>query len=356
MFSEKARKISKGSAFKLTLVCLTVLFLVVVGPGLLNIGSSRALAHDGRNDRGHHKPVACAQTSKAALTACRNSASSDYWLGIGACDNISDPQEKKACLDEARSSLKDDYNTCNEQFVARQEVCRELGQGPYDPVLDPQDFFSDITNIYSPFPSGNTYTYKSTAPGTGTQTIVVKVGDTTTIDVGGDSFDCLTVTDKVYDGNDTNGNLLEDTIDWYSQDGAGNVWYFGETTIAYTYDDAGNPTASTEGSWMAGMDEAKPGIIMPANPEAQINKLYRQEFFLGTAEDLGKVVGTNETVTAGDVEYTRCVHTHDTSPLEPGVIEDKWYAPNVGLVLTIGESDGTREELTSFTSPPPPSP
>src|SRR5262249_40889314 len=138
----------------------------------------------------------------------------------------------------------------------------------------------------------------------------------------------------------SSGKLLEDTIDWYSQDRDGNVLYFGETTIAYTYDDAGNPTASIEGSWMAFTDNAKPGLIMPAHPGGQVGKLYRQEFALGTAEDLGRVIATN--VRAPGTSYTGCVHTQDSSALEPGVIEDKYYAPGVGLVLTV-DPDGTRE-------------
>jgi hypothetical protein len=284
---------------------------------------------------------ACKQTSKAALTACQNSARSDYWLRKGACDNISDPAEKKTCLDEARSSLKEDYNTCTEQSGARKEVCQELGGGPYAPDIKPADFSNVINNEYFPFNEGSEYTYYSFASDGTTilQTIEVTVGGTTTIN----GFPCRIVTDKLYEGEGTDGNLLEDTIDWFSQDNTGNVWYFGETTIAYTYD-SGNPIASTEGSWMAGMDEAKPGIVMFATPDTEINKLYRQEFSLGTAEDLGKVVGINESVLAGGITYNGCVHTHDSSALEPGLIEDKYYAPGVGLVLTV-DPDGLREEL-----------
>jgi hypothetical protein len=223
-------------------------------------------------------------------------------------------------------------------------VCRELGGGPYDPDLDPADFSWNITNTYFPLPpvSGKTLTYKSTASDGTIQTIVVTVNGTTTIN----GFPCRVVTDKVYQGNGTNGKLIEDTIDWYSQDIAGNVWYFGETTIAYTYDEAGNPTASTEGSWIAFTDNAKPGLIMPANPGGQVGKLYRQEFALGTAEDLGRVIETN--VPVPGTNYTGAVHTQDSSSLEPGVIEDKYYAPGFGLVLTV-DPDGTREELISIT-------
>jgi hypothetical protein len=129
------------------------------------------------------------------------------------------------------------------------------------------------------------------------------VGGTTTIA----GVQCRVVTDKVFDKD--NNKLVEDTIDWYAQDNNGNVWYFGETTITYTYDEEGNPTASTEGSWIAGVDEAKPGIIMYGAPKNHKGELYCQEFSLGKAEDLSRVVGINESVMAGGVTYKGCVHT-----------------------------------------------
>jgi hypothetical protein len=292
--------------------------------------ASLAMAHDKDKDR---RSSACADTSKAALTACTSSATSDYWLGIGACDNLSDRREKQDCLDETQNSLDEDFATCNDQFQARQEVCQDLGRGPYDPDFSPEKFVSNPTgNDFFPLNLGSKYTYKSDS-----QRIEVEVGDTTTVK----GVQCRVVTDKVYDNA---GRLVEDTIDWYAQDKKGNVWYFGETTIAFTFDDDGNPIASTEGSWITGVDEAKPGIIMYADPGGHKGLLYRQEFLLGTAEDLGRVVGINESVTAGGVNYTGCVHTQDSSPLEPGVIEDKYYAKDVGLVLTI-DPDGTREVL-----------
>lgn len=160
---------------------------------------------------------------------------------------------------------------------------------------------------------------------------------TTTID----GFPCKVVTDKVYEGMGMSGNLLEDTIDLYSQDSDGNVWYFGETTIAYTYDE-GPPIADTEGSWIAGVDEAKPGIIMFAHPKKKIHKLYRQEFSLGTADDLGQVIEMADNlpdlpsgVSLPTGVHGPYLHTQDSTPLEPDVIEDKYYAPGVGLVLTV---------------------
>jgi hypothetical protein len=327
----------------LSVVCLLVGFLMTAGP---------AMAHGKHGGR----VAACGQTSQAALTACRNSASSDYWLGLGNCDNISGPGDKRDCLKEVATSLKEDYKTCYDQFAARQQVCRELGQGPYDPDLSSDNFVEsegDLKgNTYFPLTSGKKYTYQSILNDVVQQTIEDTVLDTTTID----GILCRKITDRVFDGDTTvadDHKLLEDTIDWYAQDNNGNVWYFGETTIAYTFDDAGNPTASTEGSWMTGTDEAKPGIIMFDIPDAkeQLGKLYRQEFSLGTAEDLGRnieVVDNLPSLPKGVSLPTGVtgpyLHTQDSSSLEPGVIEDKYYAPNVGVVLTV-DPDGTQEVL-----------
>lgn len=345
MFINRLKENSGTLIFRTALVFLLSLFVVGLVPGLLNIGTSQAQAHDGRDDWGHyrwhHKPDACSQTSNAALTACQFAAQEDYNLALGNCANVA-KSEQGDCQAEAKDDLGPALEECNEQFDARQEVCRDLGKGPYDPDIEPVDFSNVINNTYYALVQGQTYTYQSEDTEGDIQTIVVTVQGTTTID----GFPCREVTDKVYEGMGTAGNLLEDTIDWFSQDGEGNVWYFGESTIAYTYDDDGNPTPSTEGSWKAGEDGAKPGMIIPADPGGQIGELYRQEFSLGTAEDLGRVVGIGETVMAGSVTYTDCLHTQDSTPLEPGVIEDKYHAPGVGLVLTL-EPDG-REELISI--------
>ena len=71
----------------------------------------------------------------------------------------------------------------------------------------------------------------------------------------------------VHDVVKVNGKITEDTYDWYAQDKHGNVWYFGEDTKSYD-----NGHVSTEGSWEAGVDGAKPGIIMFANPDAHIGE------------------------------------------------------------------------------------
>ena len=92
----------------------------------------------------------------------------------------------------------------------------------------------------------------------------------------------IVVHDSVYE----QGVLTEDTLDWYAQDEDGNVWYFGEDTKEL--DENGN-VISTEGSWEAGVNGAKPGIVMEAKPRK--GDRYQQEFATGVAEDMAQVIG-----------------------------------------------------------------
>jgi len=137
--------------------------------------------------------------------------------------------------------------------------------------------------------------------------------------------------------------LLEDTFDWYAQDDAGNVWYLGEDTIEYLFDEEGNPIGSTtEGSWEAGVDGAIAGVIMLAEPTN--GDFYRQEFYAGVAEDAAKIIGTGRNVSIGLGDFSNCLTTKEWSPLSPGTIEHKHYCPDVGLVSI--EALGGKTEIT----------
>jgi hypothetical protein len=149
---------------------------------------------------------------------------------------------------------------------------------------------------------------------------------------------CTVVHDQVKE----DGQITEDTYDWYAQDRFGNVWYFGEDTKART--DTG---WSTEGSWEAGKHNALPGIAMFANPGAHLNLTYYQEFQRGVAEDQAQVINTNSSATVPYGSFNNCVKTKEFTRLDPTDIEHKYYAPGVGQVLTISATE--REELISIT-------
>ena len=122
--------------------------------------------------------------------------------------------------------------------------------------------------------------------------------------------------------------LVEDTLDWYAQDAQGNVWYFGEDSKTL---DGNNNVISTEGSWEAGVDDARPGILMLAHPEDGVR--YQQESAEGVAEDMAKVVSLSASVAVQYGTFTGCLKTLEWTPLDPGAREHKYYAPGIGLVL-----------------------
>ena len=144
----------------------------------------------------------------------------------------------------------------------------------------------------------------------------------------------------VRDTATANGRLVEDTFDYYAQDRKGNVWYLGEATTEY---ENGKPV-STEGSWEAGVDGARAGIVMPAHP--RVGRRYRQEDYPGHAEDAAKVLSRDEQVDVPAGHYRHVLLTKEFTPLEPRVLEYKLYARGVGPVLAFGISgDIDREEL-----------
>jgi hypothetical protein len=139
--------------------------------------------------------------------------------------------------------------------------------------------------------------------------------------------------------------LSEDTLDFFAQDQAGNVWYFGEESKSYV-DDA---LVSLEGSWQAGRDDAKPGIVMEAHPK--VKDFYRQEYAIGVAEDLAEVKALNQTVHVPAGTFSHVLETEETTPIEPDALEQKFYAPRVGLIKKVDVDTGGGTKLIAYTIP-----
>jgi hypothetical protein len=140
------------------------------------------------------------------------------------------------------------------------------------------------------------------------------------------------------------GAVVEDTYDWYAQDSAGNIWYLGEQTAEYE----DGKVVSTAGSWEAGIDGAQPGILLPAEPKPGM--AYRQEYLAGEAEDNAVVLTVTEQVEGPTGSYTAVLQTEDTTPLEPDLAEQKYYAPGIGPVLIVQISGGASRETLIETS------
>jgi hypothetical protein len=201
-------------------------------------------------------------------------------------------------------------------------------------ALDPARFTTRIDNEWFPLVPGTTYVYTGVEGGAKARD-VVSVSRATTVIAG---VRCRVVHDRLY----RRGRLAERTSDWYAQDSAGNVWYFGEATAEL---DRKGRVTSTEGTWTAGVDGAKAGTLMLAHPV--VGRSYRQEFYKGQAEDYARVIAVLHSPLAGGAQT---VLTEEWTPLEPGVLDHKLYARGIGNVVerTVKGGNDTLE-LTSIT-------
>jgi hypothetical protein len=210
-----------------------------------------------------------------------------------------------------------------------------LPQGDEPVALDPADFVATIDNPYWPMAPGSRWVYRETDGEGGVMKVVVTVTDRAKTILG------LAAT-VVHDVVSEDGEVIEDTYDWYAQDRWGNVWYLGENTTEY---EDGKP--STAGSWEAGVDGAQAGVVMPGRPE--VGLAYRQEYYAGEAEDAGEILSLDERVQVLFGVFEGVVMTKDWTPLEPNLLEQKFYAEGIGPVLAQTVSGGSdREELLSF--------
>jgi hypothetical protein len=210
-----------------------------------------------------------------------------------------------------------------------------------DPVtLDPADFSANIDNPTWPMTVGSRWVYRVTdmSDGSINREVITATRRTKLI---ADGIRARVVRDVV---RDKHGRPVEVTDDWYAQDVQGNVWYFGEHTIAYE-----NGRRTDNGSWEAGVKGAMPGIALPAAPFVGLS--YREEYSKGVAEDQSRVLALDAQVRVRAGHFKRALLTEDFSPLEPDVSELKFYAKGSGqAVLAIDVSGGTdREELIRYT-------
>ena len=205
--------------------------------------------------------------------------------------------------------------------------------------LDPADFGTSITNPWWPMRPGSRWVYRETDSEGARQRVVVTVTTRTRLIANG------VRARVVHDVVTEDGAPVEVTDDWYAQDRCGNVWYLGEATREYE----NGKVVSTEGSFEAGVDGAQAGVIMPAKPREGMR--YRQEHYAGHAEDRAEVVSLREQVEVpfGYFRRGRVLLTKEENPLEPRVLEYKFYARGVGPVLAVSVSGGSdREELLGY--------
>jgi hypothetical protein len=280
-------------------------------------------------------------------SACRAEIRDDYYVENAKCLNESEFLERIECRRDAREAYREERQVCGEQLDARLEVCAAIGEAPYDPRFEPEDFETSLAaltrpNPYFPIQVGHQWVYG------GDEDIQIDVLNETKLI---DDIICFVVRDVVSE----DGRLIEDTDDWFAVskiDGA--IWYCGEEVKDYEYFEGDVPSlpelVAIDGSFKVERDGDRAGVVFPGVP--QVGEVFRQEFSLGNAEDIGEIVSTSygwgadpeldEFVPRELAEFlchSDCVVVAEYTPIEPGVFERKYYAPGIGFFLGVNPED-----------------
>ena len=283
---------------------------------------------------------ACTASSNAAFLSCQAEIEEEYLIARGNCFNQTGSLAMVSCESLARAAMEEAEEECDDQFEARLALCAVIGEDPYDPVMSPSNFVTVEEMIANPNPwlplvPGNQWIYEAED-----EVITVTVTEDTREILGIESI-------VVHDVVMADGELIEDTDDWYAQDLDGNVWYMGE--IARNYEDG--RLADLDGSWEAGVNGAKAGILFRGNPV--VGETLRQEFLLGEAEDIGETLSVTANETSGEDAgvacQENCLQVLEYTPVEPDVAEEKFYYPGIGKILSIDLEEGIREELIEYS-------
>jgi hypothetical protein len=202
--------------------------------------------------------------------------------------------------------------------------------------IDANRFVATVDNPWFPLIPGSVYRYRGVKDGEPSREVMT----VTYVKKKILGVPATAVRDDLY----LSGRLEEQTTDWYAQERDGTVWYFGEDTREL---DRRGRTKSTSGTWQAGKDGAKPGVFMPAHP--RVGQSFRQEYLKGQAEDHFAVVTLGATVKVPAASSTSALRTREWTPLEPDVIDAKWYVRGIGTVLERTLKGGDeRNTLVSF--------
>ncbi|HJQ82957.1 MAG TPA: hypothetical protein VKA21_02700 [Candidatus Binatia bacterium] len=328
------------------------------------IGASPALGDDDEARQGATRRAwsrtPCSATAQALFAACRAEVTDDAFVKRAKCINVVAAAERAACVDELDEERDEATRLCREQRDGRLEACTLLGEVRYDPDVRPA-LFDDPRNPshpnpYFPLAVGNRWEYRG-----GGEINTVEVVDETKLIAG---VGCIVVRDLVSKSGDLSGDpsgdLTEATDDWYAHAKDGTTWYFGEEVKNFESFDGDAPRrpelVSIDGSFKAGRERDKPGVIFLALPAP--GAAYLEEFSLGNAEDVTVVLSTTyawgddpelDQLVPGELAQQLCsgdcVVTKNFSLIEPGIFARKYYARGIGVFLEVEPDEPVVSQL-----------
>lgn len=303
----------------------------------------------------------CTATALLQYNACRNEVRDDFYTAQAICLQLEDKTERDECMQDSRSERQENNQFCLAQRRARRDLCSAVGEARYVAEFEPANFVTDFNNLpnlnpYFLLNVGNQWQYAG-----GDETVTVKVLDETKLIEG---VTCIVVNDVVT----INGQLIEDTDDWFAQAKNGDVHYCGEEVKDFETFEGDNPQIpeliSIDGSFKAGRDGDQSGILIPGSPA--MGQVYRQEWSPGNAEDAAQVLstsygfGSDATLDAFVPQVLAeqlcpandCLVVKEFTPIEPGTFAHKYYAPGIGLFLEIAPETGELVQLTGCNFDP----
>jgi hypothetical protein len=211
---------------------------------------------------------------------------------------------------------------------------------PQFPDFDPNNFDNStvIDNKWIPMKPGTFWAYEGTAVDDEGRNVDRRIEFTVT-DLTKEIQGVRTVVGWIEDFTD--GELGEKEIAFYAQDNDGNVWYFGEHPEDYE-----NGKFIEAPTWIAGFQDAKPGIVMMAKPQVGMSSVYQGWGPEVDWSDYGRVEQMGQETCVPVDCYKDVLVNAEASLGEQGAFQLKYYAPDVGEVRIGWKGDDpTKEEL-----------
>ena len=182
-----------------------------------------------------------------------------------------------------------------------------------------------ITNRYLPITKFHRCVLGGNDQGQHLRIVRVLQGRTKRFNYKGQTLKTAVVKDRVTDVGA--GQLIEKTVDYFAQDKAGNVYYFGEDVNEYS----NGHLVSHEGQWRLGRDTNTPGVLMPPHPK--VGDTFFAENVPGIAVEKDRIVASGLTRRIGGHTFKHVIRIreHATTP-KPAEVEYKTYARGTGVI------------------------
>lgn len=220
------------------------------------------------------------------------------------------------------------------QFAQAGEAAKKSAWYTDEFFLDDCDFTSTGANQFFILEPGYQLSFAGEEDGEEVELVITVLDETK----GVDGVETRVVEER----ESVDGELVEVSRNYFAIcEQTNSVFYFGEDVDDYE----DGEIVSHDEAWLAGQDGARAGLMMPGT--VLIGSRYMQEVAPDVAMDRAHIISMDSTVEAPAGTFENVVKMRETTPLEPGAREFKYYAEGIGLIQDAGlklEAYGPAEE------------